>query len=130
MKPIIMSICAAAAVSAIGLGGVSCGHERQNPFTQPYANEYGIPPFEDILIEDYVPAFDAGIAEAKASIDSIVANPEAPTFENTMLPLDCLSPTLERVMSVLASLTEAIRPRSCRLSQRSCTPATPPSPTS
>lgn len=107
MKPIIMSICAAAAASAIGLGGVSCSHERQNPFMQPYANEYGIPPFEEIQIEDYVPAFEAGIAEARASIDSIVANPEAPTFENTMLPLDCLSPTLERVMGVLASLTEA-----------------------
>ncbi len=107
MKPIIMSICAAAAASAIGLGSASCGHERQNPFMQSYANEYGIPPFEEIQIEDYVPAFDAGIAEARASIDSIVANPEAPTFENTMLPMDCLSPTLERVMSVLASLTEA-----------------------
>ena len=54
-----------------------------------------------------MPAFEAGVAEARASIDSIVNNPEAPTFDNTILALDNLSPTLERVMSVLMSLTEA-----------------------
>lgn len=74
---------------------------------KPYDNQYGIPPFEEIEISDYEPAFDAGIAEAQAKIDSITANPEAPTFENTILPLDNLSPTLERVTSVLFALTEA-----------------------
>lgn len=74
---------------------------------KPYDTVYEIPPFDEITIEDYVPAFDAGIAEAKASIDSITANPEAPTFANTILALDNISPTLERVMSVLMSLTEA-----------------------
>ncbi len=106
MKPIVMGICMAAAATALSFS--SCGkHERQNPFMSPYTTPYEIPPFEDILIEDYVPAFDAGIAEAKTSIDSIVNNPEQPTFANTILALDNISPTLERVMSVLMSLTEA-----------------------
>lgn len=106
MKPIVMGICMAAAATALSFS--SCGkHERQNPFMSPYTTPYEIPPFEDILIEDYVPAFDAGIAEAKASIDSIANNPEQPTFANTILALDNISPTLERVMSVLMSLTEA-----------------------
>ena len=105
MKPTMIVLCAAAATA---LSFSSCGkHERQNPFMKPYENKYQIPPFEEILISDYEPAFDAGIAEANASIDSIVSNPEAPTFANTILPLDNLSPTLERVMSVLMSLTEA-----------------------
>lgn len=96
------------AAAATALSFSSCGkHERQNPFMSPYTTPYEIPPFEDILIEDYVPAFDAGIAEAKTSIDSIVNNPEQPTFANTILALDNISPTLERVMSVLMSLTEA-----------------------
>jgi peptidyl-dipeptidase Dcp len=96
------------AAAATALSFSSCGkQEHKNPFLQPYDNAYQIPPFEDILIDDYVPAFDAGIAEAKASIDSIVNNPEAPSFANTILALDNLSPTLERVMSVLMSLTEA-----------------------
>lgn len=106
MKPIFMGICMAAAATALSFS--SCGkQEHQNPFLQPYDNEYQIPPFEDILIEDYEPAFEAGIAEAKASIDSITSNPETPTFSNTILALDNLSPTLERVMGVLMSLTEA-----------------------
>lgn len=95
-----------AAVGAVALSG--CGHaDRENPFMKPFDTPYGIPPFEEIQISDYEPAFDAGIKEAQASIDSIVSNPEAPTFENTILPLDCLSPTLERVSSVLFALTEA-----------------------
>lgn len=106
MKPIIMGICMAATATALSFS--SCvKHERQNPFMKPYDTVYEIPPFDEITIEDYVPAFDAGIAEAKASIDSITANPEAPTFANTILALDNISPTLERVMSVLMSLTEA-----------------------
>ncbi|MDE6629719.1 MAG: peptidase M3, partial [Muribaculaceae bacterium] len=106
MKPIVTAFCLAAAATALSFS--SCGkHEHQNPFLQPYDTVYEIPPFAEIEIGDYMPAFEAGIAEANASIDSIVANPEAPTFENTILPLDNLSPTLERVMSVLMSLTEA-----------------------
>lgn len=106
MKSIICGFCCMAAVGAVALSG--CGHaDRENPFMKPFDTPYGIPPFEEIQISDYEPAFDAGIKEAKASIDSIVSNPEAPTFENTILPLDCLSPTLERVSSVLFALTEA-----------------------
>ena len=106
MKTFAMGICLAAVATAASVS--SCGkQERQNPFMQPYSNEFQIPPFEEIQIADYEPAFDAGIAEANASIDSIVNNPEAPTFANTILALDNVSPTLERVMSVLMSLTEA-----------------------
>jgi peptidyl-dipeptidase Dcp len=95
-----------AAAGAIFLSG--CGkQERENPFMKAFDTPYGIPPFEDIQISDYEPAFEAGIAEAKASIDSITSSPDAPTFENTILALDNLSPTLERVVSVMNALSEA-----------------------
>lgn len=106
MKPIIFGFCCMAAAGAVFLTG--CGkQERENPFMKAYDTPYGIPPFEEIQISDYEPAFDAGIAEAKASIDSITANTEAPTFDNTILPLDNLSPTLDRVVSVMFALAEA-----------------------
>lgn len=106
MKPIIFGFCCMAAAGAVFLTG--CGkQERENPFMKSYDTPYGIPPFEEIQISDYEPAFDAGIAEAKASIDSITENTDAPTFENTILPLDYLSPTLERVISVMFALAEA-----------------------
>lgn len=106
MKPIIFGFCCMAAAGAVFLTG--CGkQERENPFMSAYDTPYGIPPFEEIQISDYEPAFDAGIAEAKASIDSITANAEAPTFDNTILALDNLSPTLDRVVSVMFALAEA-----------------------
>lgn len=106
MKPIIFGFCCMAAAGATFLAG--CGkQERENPFMKPYDTPFGIPPFEEIQISDYEPAFDAGIAEAKAAIDSIAANPDVPTFDNTILPLDNLSPTLERVVSVMFTLAEA-----------------------
>lgn len=106
MKPITMAFCALTAAAALSV--VSCSkQERKNPFMQAYDTPFQIPPFEEIEISDYMPAFEAGVAEARASIDSIVNNPEAPTFANTILAMDNLSPTLERVMSVLMSLTEA-----------------------
>lgn len=106
MKPIIFGFCCMAAAGMVFLSG--CGkQERENPFMKAYDTPYGIPPFEEIQISDYEPAFDAGIAEAKASIDSITANTEAPSFDNTILPLDNLSPTLDRVVSVMFALAEA-----------------------
>lgn len=106
MKPIILGFCCMAAAGSIFLTG--CGKQgRENPFTKAYDTPYGIPPFEEIQTSDYEPAFDAGIAEAKAAIDSITANTEAPTFNNTILALDNLSPTLDRVVSVMFALAEA-----------------------
>lgn len=106
MKPIIFGFCCMAAAGMVFLSG--CGkQERENPFMKAYDTPYGIPPFEEIQISDYEPAFDAGIAEAKASIDSITANTETPSFDNTILPLDNLSPTLDRVVSVMFALAEA-----------------------
>ena len=73
MKTMMFVLCAAAATA---LTFSSCGkHERQNPFMKAYDNKYQIPPFEEIQISDYEPAFEAGIAEANAAIDSIVNNP-------------------------------------------------------
>lgn len=106
MRSDIFGFCCLAAAGVIALSG--CGKsEKENPFLKPFDTPYGIPPFDKIELADYEPAFNIGIEEAKASIDSIVANPEAPTFENTILPLDNLSPTLERVMSVMMALSEA-----------------------
>ena len=106
MKPIIFGFCCMAAAGAVFLTG--CGkQERENPFMKAYDTPYDIPPFDKIQISDYEPAFDAGIAEAKASIDSITANADAPTFDNTILALDNLSPTLDRVVSVMFALAEA-----------------------
>ena len=86
---------------------ISCGHRAENnPFLTEFQTENGVPPFDQIRFEHYEPAFRAGIAEQNANIDAIVNNPEAPTFDNTIVALDNSSPTLNRVATVYYSLSD------------------------
>ena len=68
---------------------------------------YGAPQFDKIRNEHYLPAFKAGIEEAKAEIDSIVNNPEAPSFENTIEALEYSGRTLDRVSGIFYNIMEA-----------------------
>lgn len=73
---------------------------RENPFLQPYTTEYEIPPYEDIRLSDFIPAIKAGLAEQKRNIDNIVRVRSTPDFDNTILPLENVSPILEKVAAV------------------------------
>ena len=73
---------------------------RENPFLKPYDNKYGIAPFEQIQTSDFIPAIKAGIEEQAANLRAITLNRAVPDFDNTIIPLENLSPILERVSSV------------------------------
>ena len=79
---------------------------HQNPFLQEWDTPYGIPPFDKIKTSDYIPAIKAGIEQQKAEIDAIVANPEAPTFDNTIVPLELSGSILSKVVGVLYNVSE------------------------
>lgn len=80
-----------------------------NPFLQEWDTPYGIPPFDKIKVSHYIPAIKAGIAEQQAEIDAIVANEEAPTFENTIVPLELSGRTLAKVIGVMYNVSETDR---------------------
>ena len=82
--------------------------EHQNPFLTPYTNEYKIPPFDQIQVGDFIPAIKAGIAEQKQNIRTIVVNRAVPDFQNTILPLENLSPILDRVAQVFYHYDSAL----------------------
>ena len=92
-----MAAVALTSIAAMTMTSCSNKSERVNPFIAGYDTPYEIPPFESITYADYLPAFEAGIKEAQADIDAIVANPETPTFENTILAMDRSGKILERV---------------------------------
>ncbi|KDN55398.1 M3 family metallopeptidase [Flavobacterium seoulense] len=75
--------------------------------TQYFDTKYNTAPFSQIKIEDYFPAFQEGIALAKAEIDAIVNNPEAPTFENTIEAMDYSGAILDRISSIFFNLNSA-----------------------
>ncbi|MGJ8722887.1 MAG: M3 family metallopeptidase, partial [Salinibacterium amurskyense] len=64
-------------------------------------------PFADIEDEHYAPAFEKGMAEQLAEIEAITAQAEAPSFENTMIPLEKSGQLLSRVAIVFFNKTSA-----------------------
>lgn len=89
---------------------VMCACEQKtetNPFFTEFQTEYGAPDFDKIKMEHYEPAFLKGMEEQNEEIKAIVSNPEAPTFENTIVALDKSGVILARVYGVFGALTEA-----------------------
>ena len=75
--------------------------------TQNFNTKNNTAPFSQIKLEDYKPAFLENITSAKAEIDAIINNPEAPTFENTIEALDFSGATLDRLSSIFFNLNSA-----------------------
>ena len=75
--------------------------------TQKFNTKHNTAPFSQIKIEDYQPAFEENIAKARAEIDAITNNPEAPTFENTIEALDYSGENLDRLSSIFFNLNSA-----------------------
>lgn len=92
-------------VGLVAALATSC--KMENPFLTESKLPYGAPEFDKIKIEHYKPAFEAGIAEGKANIDAIVANPEEPTFENVIVAMEFATPIMNRTANVFYNLLEA-----------------------
>ena len=101
---------AMAAMSCLGMAAVvsSCSNEKhENPFLTEYSTPYEIPPFDQITPADYMPALRAGIVQHNAEIDSIINNPDTPTFENTILAMEEAGNLINKVAIVFYALTES-----------------------
>jgi peptidyl-dipeptidase Dcp len=75
-----------------------------NPFGVASDLPYGLPPFDRITDEHFLPAFEAGLAEHAAEVERIAAADEAPTVENTLVALERSGRLLDRVSSVFFNL--------------------------
>ena len=95
MKRIL--VMAAAAMSL-------CACVEKNPLLKEWDTPFGIPPFEEIRTEDYVPAIKKAIEAHDAEIAAIVSSKEEPTFENTILAYDKSGELLERVYAVFGNV--------------------------
>jgi peptidyl-dipeptidase Dcp len=80
-----------------------------NPLVPPWTGPYGgVPPWDRMAPEHFPGAFDAALAEQRREIDAIVANPDAPTFENTIVPLERAGRTLDRVERMFGVARESV----------------------
>ena len=86
---------------------LSCSLPSGNPFFQQWDTPYQVPDFSKIKESHYLPAFQKGIDDEKAQLDSIVTNPEAPTFVNTVEALEQTGEVLRRVSHVFYNMLSA-----------------------
>ena len=99
-------LAGAAGLTVMALLTACSGNTRVNPFLEDWDTPYGIPPFEKIEYADYVPAFKAGIEQQQKEIDAIIANPDAPTFDNVIGALELSGDILRKVQGVFYNVSE------------------------
>ena len=79
----------------------------ENPLLQESTLDFHYPPFDKIKDAHYAPAFEKGMADQLKEIEPIAANPEPPTFENTIIPLEKAGDLLGRVSRIFFNLAGA-----------------------
>ncbi|MEM8694844.1 MAG: M3 family metallopeptidase [Pseudomonadota bacterium] len=120
LNPVLSSVCALALLA----GGATISHAAQPVSSQEQASAAGIPEgtgyfasnsslpfmapdFTQISEDDYLPAFEQGMAIHNAEVQAIIDNPAEPTFENTIVALERSGRMLSRVSRVFFALTSA-----------------------
>ncbi|MBO5873795.1 MAG: M3 family peptidase, partial [Rikenellaceae bacterium] len=81
--------------------------DTTNPLLAEWDTPFATPPFDQIKLEDYMPAFETAIAVSRAELDAIVNNPAKPTFANTIVALERQGAMLDRISSIFYNLLSA-----------------------
>ena len=80
---------------------------EMNPFFSESPLPYQLPPFDQINVDHYLPAFDQGMVRQLEEIDAITSLSESPTIENTLVALEISGRLLDRVTTTFFSLSSA-----------------------
>jgi peptidyl-dipeptidase Dcp len=78
-----------------------------NPFYAPSTLPFQAPPWDKIKDDDFQPAIEAGMAQQQVEIQAIANNPDAPTFENTIVAMEKTGQLLDRAMAAFNGVTGA-----------------------
>ncbi len=83
---------------------MGCSKKDSNPFYNEYDTPFKTPPFAEVKMEHYMPAFKDGIVQEKEEIIAIATNPEAATFKNTLEAMEKTGELLDKVSNVFYNL--------------------------
>ena len=83
--------------------------EEANILLREWTTEFEMPPFEDIQVTDYIPAFDAAASLQNERIAAIVAINDPPTFKNTIEPYERSRSELYRVVRAFLPVAQSMR---------------------
>ena len=94
-------------VAAMAIAACGCSKKADNPLFNEFTAPFGIAPFDEITIDDYREGMLKGMEEEKAEIEAIINNPEAPTFENTIVALDQSGKLLSKVRGTFSPISSS-----------------------
>jgi peptidyl-dipeptidase Dcp len=106
--PVVSVLAAVVVVSGVFVAGCERFRAMQeNPLLAEWDTPFGVPPFDEIADEDYLPAFRTAVASHTAEVQAIVNDAEAPTFANTIEALERSGQALTRVSNVFFAVEGA-----------------------
>jgi peptidyl-dipeptidase Dcp len=100
----------------------SASLSASNPLAAPSQLPYQLPPFAEISPEDVREALFAGMAEHRAEVDAVIADPAEPTFENTVVALERSGQLFARAERVFYNMTSAVSSARIREIEREFAP--------
>lgn len=107
MKKTILFLAAVLGVCLAVTAQTNDNRSMENPFFRNWTTPFGVPPFNELRLEFYKPAFTEGMAEQLKEIDAITANRQSPDFNNTILAFDRSGDLLTKVSMVFSPMTSA-----------------------
>ena len=109
--------------AAVAVVACSCGSQKSdNPLFNEFTAPHGIAPFSEITIDHYREGMLRGMEEQKAEIEAIINNPEAPTFENTIVAMDQSGKLLSKVRGTFSPLSSSNSNDEIRALQKEMSP--------
>ncbi len=100
----------------------SAAEPPSNPFLSEWTTPFGVPPFDAIKTEHFLPAIEEGVAQHDREVKAIAGSAAPPTFENTIEALDASGRLLEKAGSVFSNLTSAETSDALQAIQRKVAP--------
>ena len=93
--------------AVIFMTSVILASSKDNPFLKDYDTPFGVPPFDKIKFEHYMPAFEEGMKRQMNEIKTITDSPDEPTFINVVVALERTGGLLNKVSSVFYNMMSA-----------------------
>ena len=85
----LLAIVGVLLLEPLPVSAADTAKDRANPLLSPWPGPHGgVPPFDRIQVEDFVPAMAAAMALQRREIAAITANSAPPTFANTVEPFE------------------------------------------
>ena len=121
MKKISLSLIALALIATACNTGKAPTKDMSNPFFSEYKTPHQVPPFNEIKLEHFLPAIEAGIEEQVAEVKAITDNKDEATFDNTILAFDQSGELLSKA-SIFFTLNSANTSEQMQALAREITP--------